>query len=169
MLGYFGNAAATAEVVRDGWFYTGDLGRLERDGRLKITGRLKNMIATAAGKKIYPEEIEAHLANCPLILEVVVTGGRDARGEREEVHAHIFPNFPALEQLAAASHRTFDDRFVEATLRAEVGARGQQLAPYKRVKRVIVRKHEFPKTTTGKIRRQSLAPDSSAVRSSAVA
>jgi long-chain acyl-CoA synthetase len=169
MLGYFGNAPATAEVVRDGWFYTGDLGRLERDGRLKITGRLKNMIATAAGKKIYPEEIEAHLANCPLILEVVVTGGRDARGEREEVHAHIFPNFPALEQLAAASHRTFDDAFVEATLRAEVEARGQQLAPYKRVKRVIVRKHEFPKTTTGKIRRQSLAPDASAARSTAVA
>ena len=169
MLGYFGNAAATAEVVRDGWFYTGDLGRIERDGRLKITGRLKNMIATAAGKKIYPEEIEAHLANCPLILEVVVTGGRDARGEREEVHAHVFPNFQALEQLALASHKTFDDAFVEATLRAEVEARGQQLAPYKRVKRVIVRKQEFPKTTTGKIRRQDLAADAAAARSSAVA
>ena len=169
MLGYFGNAAATAEVVRDGWFYTGDLGRLEKDGRLKITGRLKNMIATAAGKKIYPEEIEAHLANCPLILEVVVTGGRDARGEREEVHAHVFPNFAALEQLAVATHRTFDDAFVEGTLRAEVETRGQQLAPYKRVKRVIVRKQEFPKTTTGKIRRQNLAPDAATARSSAVA
>jgi long-chain acyl-CoA synthetase len=169
MLGYFGNAAATADVVRDGWFYTGDLGRIEKDGRLKITGRLKNMIATAAGKKIYPEEIEAHLANCPLILEVVVTGGRDARGDREEVHAHVFPNYPALEQLAATTHRNFDDAFVEATLRAEVEARCQQLALYKRVKRVIVRRQEFPKTTTGKIRRQNLAPDSAAARSSAVA
>jgi len=169
MLGYFGNAAATAEVIHDGWFYTGDLGRLERDGRLKITGRLKNMIATAAGKKIYPEEIEAHLANCPLILEVVVTGGRDPRGEREEVHAHVYPNFAALEQLAAATHKTYDDAFVEATLRAEIEARGQALAPYKRVKRVIVRKQEFPKTTTGKIRRQNLATDSAAARSSAVA
>ncbi|MGH7741827.1 MAG: AMP-dependent synthetase/ligase [Candidatus Eiseniibacteriota bacterium] len=169
MLGYFCNPAATAEVVREGWFYTGDLGRFDPDGRLKITGRLKNMIATAAGKKIYPEEIEAHFANCPLILEVVVTGGRDARGEREEVHAHVFPNSPALEQLAAATHRSFDDAFVEATLRAEIDARGQQLAPYKRVKRVIVRRQEFPKTTTGKIRRQNLTPDSASARSSAVA
>jgi long-chain acyl-CoA synthetase len=169
MLGYFGNAAATAEVMRDGWFYTGDLGRIESDGRLKITGRLKNMIATAAGKKIYPEEIELHLANSPLMLEVVVTGGRDARGEREEVHAHVFPNFAALEQLALAAHRSFDDAYVEATLRAEVEARCQDLAPYKRVKRVIVRRQEFPKTTTGKIRRQNLAPDSAAARSSAVA
>ncbi len=155
MLGYYGNPEATAEVMRDGWFCTGDLGRMVGDGRLKITGRLKNMIATAAGKKIYPEEVEAQLANSPYILEVVVAGGSDPRGEREEVHAHIYPNVPELELLARATGKTCDDAFVEATLRADVEARCEHLATYKRVKRVILRKEEFPKTTTGKIRRQA--------------
>lgn len=169
MLGYFANPAATAEVLRDGWFRTGDLGHLTPDGRVKITGRLKNMIATAAGKKIYPEEVEVHLANCPYILEVVVTGGRDARGEREEVHAHVFPDIKSLEALARSSGCGCDDGFIEATLRREVEARCQLLAPYKRVKRVIVRRQEFPKTTTGKIRRTGFIAEAPDKRVGAVA
>jgi long-chain acyl-CoA synthetase len=156
MLGYFGNPAATAEVLRDGWFHTGDLGRMLPDGRLRITGRLKNMIATAAGKKIYPEEIEVHLANSPYVLEVVVVGGRDTRGEREEVHAKEV-------------NRPFDDAFVEETLRREVETRCHVLAPYKRVKRVVVRRSEFAKTTTGKIKRQGFSEPGASQRAGAVA
>jgi len=162
MLGYYGNPAATAEVLRDGWFYTGDLGRFLSDGRIRITGRLKNMIATAAGKKIYPEEVEVQLANSPYVLEVVVVGGRDARGEREEVHAHIYPNLTELELLAKSQGKVCDDAFVEATLRADVQARCAPLAAYKHVKRVIVRRGEFPKTTTGKIKRQGLSAETAA-------
>jgi long-chain acyl-CoA synthetase len=169
MLGYWDNPVATAEAMRDGWFYTGDLGRLLPDGRLRLTGRLKNMIATAAGKKIYPEEIEVHLANCPFVLEVVVVGGRDARGEREEVHAHIYPNLPALEAHAREHGRACDDAFVESVLRHEVDARCGGLAPYKRVKRLVIRRQEFPKTTTGKIRRQSIGSESETRRIGAVA
>ena len=167
MIGYYKNPAGTAEVLRDGWLYTGDLGRFLPDGRVRITGRLKNMIATAAGKKIYPEEIEVHLTNSPYVLEVVVAGGRDARGEREEVHAHIFPNLQTLEALAKATGKTFDDAFVETTLRQDVEARCKALAPYKHVKRVIVHKEEFAKTTTGKIRRQDLAAAAEAARNEA--
>jgi long-chain acyl-CoA synthetase len=162
MLGYYGNPVATAEVMRDGWFYTGDLGRFLADGRVKITGRLKNMIATAAGKKIYPEEIEVQLINSPYVLEAVVAGGRDPRGEREEVHAYIYPNLPELELLARAQGRACDDAFVESVLRSDVDDRCEALAPYKRVKRLIVRRQEFPKTTTGKIKRQDLSADASA-------
>jgi long-chain acyl-CoA synthetase len=158
MLGYWRQPAMTAEVLHDGWFHTGDLGRVLPDGRVRITGRLKNMIATAAGKKIYPEEVELVLANSPYVLEVVVTGGADGRagpgsGEREEVHAHIYPNLVALQALARSQGKPCDDAFVERVLRAEVEARGEALAPFKRVKKVIVRASEFPKTTTGKIRR----------------
>jgi long-chain acyl-CoA synthetase len=153
MLGYWRQPEQTAAVLQDGWFHTGDLGRVQADGRVKITGRLKNMIATAAGKKIYPEEIETQLANSPYMLEVVVAGGRDARNEREEVHAHIFPNMPALEDLARAQGKTADEAFVEKVLKAEVQTRCESLAPYKHVKRVIIRRYEFAKTTTGKIRR----------------
>ena len=153
MLGYWRQPELTAEVLRDGWFHTGDLGRVQTDGRVRITGRLKNMIATAAGKKIYPEEIEVQLSNSPYVLEVVVAGGQDPRGEREEVHAHVVPNLPALEELARSQGRACDEAFVEGVLKAEVEARCEALAPYKRVKRVIVRRSEFAKTTTGKIRR----------------
>jgi long-chain acyl-CoA synthetase len=169
MLGYFANPQATAEVLRDGWFHTGDLGRLLGDGRVRITGRLKNMIATAAGKKIYPEEIEVLLGNCPYVLEVVVVGGREERTGREEVQAHIVPNLSELEGLAKSTHARLDDAFVESVLRREVEALGQRLAPYKRVKRVILRRQEFPKTTTGKIRRQDLAAESATPHVSAVA
>ncbi len=169
MLGYFGNPAATAEVLRDGWFHTGDLGRFLEDGRLLITGRLKNMIATAAGKKIYPEEIEVHLANCPYVLEVVVAAGRDPRGEREEVQAHVVPNLQELETLARESQCACDEAFVGRVIRREVEARCEALAPYKRVKRVIVRQQEFPKTSTGKIRRQGLGVEAPQARVGAVA
>lgn len=169
MLGYYGNPAATAEVLRDGWFFTGDLGRFLPDGRVKITGRLKNMIATAAGKKIYPEEVEVQLADSPYVLEVVVVGGRDARGEREEVHAHIYPNLTELELYAKSQGRTCDDAFVEATLRADVTARCAPLASYKHVRRVIVRRTEFPKTTTGKIKRQGLSAEAAASQAAGVA
>lgn len=169
MLGYYGNPAATAEVLRDGWFSTGDLGRYLPDGRIQLTGRLKNMIATAAGKKIYPEEVEVQLANSPYILEVVVVGGRDAKGEREEVHAHVVPNLQMLEALAKSGGKRMDARFVEDTLKTEVESRCTTLAPYKRVKRVVVRASEFPKTTTGKIKRQGLIEESSAAREGAVA
>ena len=153
MLGYWRKPEMTAEVIRDGWFHTGDLGRVQPDGRVRITGRLKNMIATAAGKKIYPEEIEVQLINSPYVLEIVVVGGRDARGEREEVHAHVYPNLPALEAHAQSQGKTCDDAYIAAVLKAEIELRCEALAPYKRVKKVHVRKAEFLKTTTGKIRR----------------
>ena len=127
------------------------------------------MIATAAGKKIYPEEVEIHLSNSPYILEVVVAGGRDARGEREEVHAHIFPDFKALGDLARSQGLAFDEAFIEKALRREVEMRCHMLAPYKRVKRIIVRRQEFPKTTTGKIRRQDLSAGTGAEKRTASA
>jgi long-chain acyl-CoA synthetase len=169
MLGYYDHPEATAEALRDGWFFTGDLGRILSDGRLRITGRVKNMIATAAGKKIYPEEVEIHLSNSPYILEVVVAGGRDGRGEREEVHAHIFPDFKAVGDLARSQGVAFDEAFVEKVLRHEVDLRCHMLAPYKRVKRIIVRRQEFPKTTTGKIRRQDLSAGTGAEKKTASA
>ena len=162
MLGYHRDPDATAEVLRDGWFHTGDLGRFLPDGRLRITGRIKNMIATAAGKKIYPEEVEAHLVLSPLILEVVVAGGRDERTGREEVQAHVLPNLEKLQALARSQDAAFDDAFVERTIKREIEARCHALAPFKRVKRVFVRREEFPKITTGKIRRRDLSAETEA-------
>lgn len=77
MLGYYKDEDGTAKVLKDGWFHTGDLGRVDDDGWLYITGRLKTVIVTQNGKNIYPEEIEHYLNENPLISESLVTGLSD--------------------------------------------------------------------------------------------
>ena len=79
MLGYYGQPELTAEVIRDGWFYTGDLGYLDADGFLHITGRKKNVIVTANGKNIFPEELETYLCRSPFVAEAVVVGVKKER------------------------------------------------------------------------------------------
>ena len=79
MMGYYDNPEATAEVLRDGWLYTGDLGYFDEDGFLYLTGRKKTVIVTKGGKNIFPEEVEAVLMENELIQEVVVYGVADQK------------------------------------------------------------------------------------------
>ena len=97
MQGYFNRASATAETVKDGWLLTGDLGYLDADGRLTITGRKKEVIVLSSGKNIYPEEVEAHYLQSPYIKELCVLG-LPAPGETgvERLHAVIVPNLEAM-------------------------------------------------------------------------
>ena len=90
-----------------------------------------------------------------LFRSVVVVGGHGSHAEREEVHAHVFPNLERLEALAREQGRSIDEAFVESTIRREVDTLSQALAPYKRPRRVIVRREPFPRTATGKIVRQA--------------
>ncbi len=153
MQGYYGRSRATSETIRDGWYYTGDLGRFDPEGLLYICGRLKNVIVTPNGKNVYPEEIENELLKSPLIAEVMVYGHRlDATCE--EVHAQIYPDLEALDTYAAAKGiAPPDEKVVENLIRQEVLLASQQLADYKRIKRFTLRDEEFPKTTTRKIKR----------------
>ena len=158
MRGYFRNPQATASVLREGWFHSGDLGRIGTDGRLVLTGRIRNLIVTAAGKKVYPEEVEANLAKSPFVREVAVVAGHGAYESRarEEVHAHVVPELEAIEPAARALGRSADEAFVRETLEREVERLGRDLAPFKRVRKLIIRTEELPKTTTGKVRRDTL-------------
>ncbi len=153
MQGYYGRPQATAEAIKEGWYYTGDLGRLDEDDLLYICGRLKNLIVTPNGKNVYPEEVENELLKSPLVAEVMVYGHRiDAVAE--EVHAQIYADHVALDAYAAENGvAPLDQSAVEALLRQEVLCAGQRLADYKRIKRFILRDSEFPKTTTRKIKR----------------
>ena len=153
MQGYYRNPQATAEVLEDGWYHTGDLGRLNTDGFLSICGRVKNLIVTPNGKNVYPEEVENELLKSPYIAEVIVYGHK-VDPATEEIHATIYPNLEALDiygRKQGKSSMTVAD--VEFVLRTEVFAACEELAVYKRVRKFSIREDEFPKTTTRKIKR----------------
>ncbi len=154
MKGYYKNPEATAEVLRpDGWFLTGDLGYLDDEGYLYITGRKKSVIVTRGGKNIYPEEIEEHLAQSPFIAEILVLMGRHPQTGDEELQAIVVPDFEALDQYAREHDLTLTDQMIYDLIAREIKRLSRDLAPYKRPKRFAIREEEFPKTTTRKIKR----------------
>src|SRR5512141_2940417 len=93
MSGYFNKPEATAEVLRDGWLHTGDVGSIDADGYLAITDRKKDVLVTSGGKKIAPQPLEAILKRSPLVAEAVVLGDR-----RKFASALIVPDFGVLEK-----------------------------------------------------------------------
>jgi long-chain acyl-CoA synthetase len=153
MLGYYNNPQATAEVLTDGWYHTGDLGRVDSDGMLVICGRVKNVIVTANGKNVYPEEIENELLHSPYIAEAMVYGHK-VDSTAEEVYAIIYPNQEAIDRYGQEHGLApMTEKQVEEVIRDEVLKVGRNLADYKRIRKFTLREDEFPKTTTRKIKR----------------
>jgi long-chain acyl-CoA synthetase len=150
MKGYYKNPEATRAVLsEDGWFRTGDLGKIDDKGLLHVTGRAKNLIVTPAGKNVYPEEIEAVLVQNPYILEIVVYGHLNEATGREEIHAVIVPNHDLLDQ----EKPHIGDRDLEAFMREQVRVECEKLAEFKRIKHFELQEEELPKTTTRKVKR----------------
>ena len=159
MQGYYNNPRATAEVLQDGWYHTGDLGRIDNDGMLQICGRVKNLIVTPNGKNVYPEEVENELLHSPLIAEVMVYGHKVSL-TAEEVHAQIYPNQEGLDNYRQEKGLPpLNQAEIEDLIRREVLEAGKRLADYKRIKRFTLREDEFPKTTTRKIKRFAVEAD----------
>lgn len=144
MKGYYGDDAATAEVVRNGWLYTGDVGHLDKDGYLYVTGRIKSTIVTGGGYNIHPEELERALEQSALIKESCVFGVGTAGGE--QAHAIIVP-------AADCADRANDKEF----FRAEIARCFADLAEYKRLSGFEVYQGELPRTRTNKIQRAKAA------------
>lgn len=154
MKGYFHNPEATADAFDGDWFMTGDLGCIDPDGYLIITGRKKSLIVNREGKNIYPEEVEAVVTRSPYILEALVLGYRepsDTVGER--VGIIVVPNHEAIDEEAARTGKVRTDREVVELLRAEVKSLCGEIADYKRPRKIQVRMVEFEKTSTEKIKR----------------
>jgi long-chain acyl-CoA synthetase len=153
MQGYFKDPQATAEVLDDGWYRTGDLGSLDRDGFLRVCGRVKNLIVTPNGRNVYPEEVENEILKSPFIAEAVVYAHKTGTVE-EEIRAIIYPNREALDEYAGKMGKVeLSPGDVQALLRSELFTACARLATYKRVKEFIFSQEEFPKTTTRKIKR----------------
>lgn len=154
MLGYYKNKEATNDVMEDDWFKTGDLGYIDSDGFLHISGRKKNLILSKSGENVFPEEIEDLLNRSKYVLECIVYGKKDEKHD-EIIAAKIVPDTEAFIELSETENRTIDQDFIEEVLNKEVANVNKQLPAFKRIIKFTVREEEFEKTTTQKIKRYS--------------
>ena len=152
MKGYHNQPEMTAEVIdEDNWLHTGDIAKIDKDGHMYITGRIKNMIVLNGGKKVFPEEIEAVLEKSNYISEVCVLGTSRTFGAKdgtEEVTAVIVPK----QEL----YSTYTEEDIERMIKIDVKTLSERLAQYKRPTNIVVTKDELPKTTTRKIKRKDV-------------
>ncbi len=155
MLGYYEDQKATNEVIEideegNRWFHSGDVGYLDKDGFLYITGRTKNVIVTQNGKNIYPEEIELMLGDIPEIKECMVYG-KEVEGEKELIiTAKVIPN---LEEIQKEHKGELTDEQIHDIIWEKIKEVNHKLTSYKAIKKLEIKKDEFAKTTTMKIKR----------------
>jgi len=153
MLGYYNNPDATDNVIVDGWFHTGDLGRINRKGFLYITGRCKNVIVTKNGKNIFPEELEAYIKDSPFVAECVVYGKLDELSGETLVMANIFPNLEAISEKFKNAVNSINTEDISNLLRDVIRNVNRKIPLYKHIRDIIIRDSEFEKTTSRKIKR----------------
>ncbi len=147
MIGYYNNPEANAAAfTEDGWFRTGDVAYMDKDGYVFITGRLKSVIVLENGKNIFPEEIEEYLADIETIQECVVVGRKAENSDEVILTAVVYPNY---EKLPAGA----SEELVLESVRKSINGVNRSLPGFKQVKAVELRTTEFEKTTSKKIKR----------------
>ena len=153
MIGYYEDEKATNEVIEviDGerWFHSGDIGYLDKDGFLYITGRSKNVIVTQNGKNIYPEEIELLLAQVPEIKECMVYGKQDEKDPSNKeliISVKVIPNLDKIGE-------NLTDEEIREIIWPKIKEVNKKLTSYKAIKNLEIKHDEFEKTTTMKIKR----------------
>ena len=150
MLGYYEDEEATNDVMHDGWFNSGDIAYMDKDGFLFITGRSKNVIVTQNGKNIYPEEIEIMLSHVEEIAECMVYG-KEVEGEKELViSVKVIPNYEKIEEKHG---KDLSEDEIRKIIWEEIKKVNKQLTSYKAIKNLEIKKDEFEKTTTMEIKR----------------
>ena len=152
MLGYYNNPEATAEVIVDGWFHTGDQGYVDEEDFIYITGRKKNVIITANGKNVFPEELEYYLAKIPYVEECMVWSAEDENANDITISATIKPDMEEVENVLG-KEKAADEDAIQELLWEEVDKVNENLPLFKKIKKVIVRTEDFEKTTGKKIKR----------------
>ena len=146
MLGYYNNDAENQKAfTEDGWYRTGDVGYMDADGYIYITGRLKSVIVLENGKNVFPEEIEEYLEKIEEIAESVVVGRKDTDGETVLLTAVVYPNTDLFGDADEATvYKTIYDKLLELN---------KTLPSFKKIKGLELRDTEFEKTTSRKIKR----------------
>lgn len=150
MKGYYENEEATNEVLKDGWFYTGDLGYIDKEGYLFITGRKKDVIVLKNGKNIYPEELEILINKLPYVAESLVFGMPDSKKDDLVLSAKIVYNKDLIEEMFKDKKVNEYHDIIWHNIKAQIN---KQLPAYKSIKDIIVTNEPLIKTTTQKIKR----------------
>ncbi|MBQ3053869.1 MAG: AMP-binding protein [Clostridia bacterium] len=150
MLGYYENSQLTAEAIEDGWYHSGDLGYIDEDGFIHITGRKKDVIVTSNGKNIFPEELETYLSRSPYIAESFVRGKE--KGNDLTVAAQIIPDY---DEVKAQLGEGYTQEMLIDLIKEEITKVNEVVQDYKRIATFSIRQRPFDKTTTHKIKRFS--------------
>jgi len=145
MMGYYKNPELTKQVLKDGWFNTGDYGRFSKKNQLIINGRKKNLIVLENGKNVFPEEIENYLMGIPYIQEVIVSGIKNDIGAEIGLKAEVFLSEEKVKELNITDPH--------ASLKKDIADVCKDLPVYKHIAKIDIRDKEFEKTTTNKIKR----------------
>jgi len=157
MRGYYKMPEETAAVfTADGWLKTGDLGYLDEENYLYLTGRAKNMIVTEGGKNVYPEEIENRFQLFPEIDQILVKGYyKDQESVSEEIEALIYPEQDWLKKLTGEGAASAVSAEADARMKEIVEQVNQKLLPYQKITRVTTLREPLEMTTTKKVKRFS--------------
>ena len=150
MLGYYNNPEATDDVLKDGWYYTGDYGYVDEDNYVYVTGRKKNVIVTKNGKNIFPEELEYLLGRLDIVAESMVWGKPSDRNDDTVIVASIKLDD---EEVREALGDGYSEEDANKLVWSKVDAINDDIALFKRIKRIVIRDDEFDKTTGKKIKR----------------
>lgn len=150
MLGYYNMPEQTDEVLKDGWFHTGDIGFADEKGFLYLSGRKKNVIVTKTGKNIYPEEIEDYLKDLKCIKECMVYGTQNPDTDETVVSVQVAPDYDIISEELGDAPEEEIYKYIKSKL-ADIN---ENLPNYKRIRNLVIRKTDFIKTTTQKIKRQ---------------
>ncbi|MFB3141362.1 MAG: AMP-binding protein [Acidobacteriota bacterium] len=148
MEGYYNNPTATEAVIREGWFHTGDLGWVDADGYVYVTGRIKDVIVTGAGKNVYPADLEAIYQSIPAIKEICVLGVKS--GLTEDIHAVLTPN-PNADPL-----ETHAQAEMKKEIQREIQKIGKELPSYHRLQHIHVWFEPLPRNDSGEVCREAV-------------
>lgn len=151
MLGYYEDEEKTNEVIIDGWFKSGDIGYIDEDGDIHITGRCKNVIVTKNGKNIYPEEIEMLINNLKEVKEVVVCGKETSKNDDLLITAVVVPDYSYIQKEYGVNKESKDE--IYEIFNKRIKEVNKNLSSYKVIKNIEIRSEDFEKTTTMKIKR----------------
>ena len=154
MKGYYNMPEETAKMfTEDGWLKTGDIGKIDKEHYVYLCGRAKNLIVTAGGKNVYPEEIEDAFQLCDDVQQIVVQGYTTKEDETsEEIEALIYPSDSAYEALGQKREEDYNSAQINERIQNEVSKVNKTLQPYARITRITILENPLEMTTTKKIK-----------------